>query len=712
MKLFRKIEERKKNYWKEISFRIWLRIQIFKRYLLWYKNKNFFLKNIKLFFDNFPIYQKADSIKKIFNKIKSKKSNEIRNCKSLAKYFIFKVRYVKRKTIDKLIKKPKNFISKFNLLKILENENKSRIKEPLASLIGKTIFLEGTVIKLDKTIEHITTLLVECEKCGSYFFFVLEALNELLPFICNKENCSSKKFFPHFSRVLTENFQKLKLGKISINFKKQKKNESVLLNVYRSKNISFLKGHRIFCTAEIKVMPISKKLSSILSKKNLFNIQMHVQNNKYSIFKFVVNKSYFFLSTSDFLFINKINSVANLFHLLIKNIQPTYCGYEGIKACLLLLASQQLQKPKECFYFDILNFCFIFSENSDSNDFFIKKLVKFFPRCFILNFESFISQINNRMRNKSYNYVGSYLNLKNSIIFIDLNSAPYKNFNLKMITQKIKKFLKKKKSIIAPSIIVLHINLNKKNNIIKSNQYRYFSKNQNVKNFLDLIYILKKSFNKTNGEIKTSQFFEHNPLKKKTLDLNNLNHICLNFKTSILHPLLLKKKISACFFKKYLHFVQGFPDSNLTTKSLDLLLNFYKKIRSFKIYSLNFSLEFLSILIKFSQCRAKIDLREQICTDDILDGLEIFLDSKPAFFKNLLFKTINKKNKANEKINLFYKFLRLLHKFFYTNGQTIFEIEELEKNLRNKLKFSEILEIFRVFNMIKKIKINLISLNV
>ena len=45
-------------------------------------------------------------------------------------------------------------------------------------------------------------------------------------------------------------------------------------------------------------------------------------------------------------------------------------------------------------------------------------------------------------------------------------------------------------------------------------------------------------------------------------------------------------------------------------------------------------------------------------------------------------------------------------------GQTIFEIEELEKNLRNKLKFSEIFEIFRVFNMIKKIKINLISLNV
>ena len=710
MKLFRKIEERKKNYWKEISFRIWLRIQIFKRYLLWYKNKNFFLKNIKLFFDNFQIFQKSEAIKKIFYKIKSKKSNEIRNCKSLAKYFIFKVGQVKRKTFDKSIEKSKNFNSKFKILKMLENENKSRTKEPVASLIGKTIFLEGTVIKLEKTIEHITTLLVECEKCGSYFFFVLEALNELLPFICNKENCSSKKFFPHFSRVLTENFQKLKLGKISINFKKQKKNESVLLNVYGSKNISFFRGLRIFCTAEIKLMPISKKLSSILSKKNLFNIQMHVQNNKNSIFKFVINKSYFFLTTSDFLFINKINSVANLFHLLIKNIQPTFCGYEGIKACLLLLASQQLQKSKECIYFDILNFCFIISENSDSNDFFIKKLVKFFPRCFILNFESFISQINNRMPNKSYNYVGGYLNLKNSIIFIDLNSAPYKNINIKMITQKIKNFLKKKKSIIAPSIIVLHINLNKKNNIIKSNQYQYFPRNQNVKNFLELIYILKKSFDKINGEIKTSQFSEHNPLK--TLGLINLNHSCLNFKTSILHPLLLKKKISACFFKKYLHFVQGFPDSNLTTKSLGLLLNLYKKTRSFKIYSLNFSLEFLSILIKFSQCRAKIDLREQICTDDILDGLEIFLDSKPAFFKNLLFKTIHKKNKEDEKINLFYKFLRLLHKFFYTNGQTIFEIEQLGKNLRNKLKFSEILEIFRVFNMIKKIKINLISLNV
>lgn len=213
-------------------------------------------------------------------------------------------------------------------------------------------------------------------------------------------------------------------------------------------------------------------------------------------------------------------------------------------------------------------------------------------------------------------------------------------------------------------------------------------------------------------KFKTSSFLNSQNYKKNKINSRRIINMKSSLKTSILHHTIIKKKVSSYFLKKYIKFIQIFPESNLSIKSVNVLLDLYKRLRSMKVKLLNFEFDFLFLLVKLVQCRAKIDLREQTCPDDIYDGLEIFLDSKPKFLTNLIAKFNYKTTKINPKIAILYKFMKLLQKFFFRTGQTLFETDELEKNFQNFMSFSEILEILKKFKMIKKIKKNLISINI
>jgi len=117
-------------------------------------------------------------------------------------------------------------------------------------------------------------------------------------------------------------------------------------------------------------------------------------------------------------------------------------------------------------------------------------------------------------------------------------------------------------------------------------------------------------------------------------------------------------------------------------------------------------------LLKLSQCRAKIDLRDQICTDDVFDSIEIYLDSKPRLVVNLITNIKLKFKKTHAQLTFVSKFLSLLHKFFYRTGQTLFELEVLAAIFRNEMKFSEIIEVLENFKIIKNLKKNLFTIKI
>ena len=76
-------------------------------------------------------------------------------------------------------------------------------------------------------------------------------------------------------------------------------------------------------------------------------------------------------------------------------------------------------------------------------------------------------------------------------------------------------------------------------------------------------------------------------------------------------------------FKKYLNFIRTFSDAKLTTKSYNILIQIYKKLKFVKIGLFTFPSNFLLTIQKLSQCRAKIDLRGRVDIEDVFDGMEI-----------------------------------------------------------------------------------------
>ena len=158
---------------------------------------------------------------------------------------------------------------------ISQNSKKSLIPETnnlISTFLGKTVILEGSIIKTKKKIIRVSAILIECEKCGSIFYFILDTLNQFLPFLCSKANCISKNFYSYFTRFVGENFQKVKIGGISINFKKLKSTESFILNIFGNKEITEIHGQKIFCEAHIKLHPIFKRSFSFFEKKLFFGI--------------------------------------------------------------------------------------------------------------------------------------------------------------------------------------------------------------------------------------------------------------------------------------------------------------------------------------------------------------------------------------------------------------------------------------------------------
>jgi len=653
-------------------------------------------------------------LKKIFENIKSKKIIELDGCHTLAKIFIFKLRVNKDKERKKMKTKFRVFgFNSFNLKKILK-KNRVELIPQILCLIKKRVLLEGTVMKIHRKTEHIAALLIECDHCGSTFYFVLDTLNQLLPFLCNKTNCNSRQFFSHFSRILTEKLQKVKLGAVFINYQKLKNNQSIFLEIYGLHKSLLFKGMKIICNANVNLLPISKNHSTGITERNLFGLYTQTRNYKILFSTYIGYKDIYFLSKEDFLFIKQLYSHGDLFHVLIKNIQPNKSRNEGLKACLLLLISQQLSNlnkiPENK---KSMNMCLILSNNSITDDSFITEIVRSFPKSFFFNFENFNFIFKKNITNDQFKENGVYKRFKHSILFIDFNERIGRNTEPKSLLYKIKKNLEKINIISFQCILVFYIKIDKKYLKKNSDSPSFLNEDPNFGKIFPFHFSAKDFLTKNTEKSAASYLLSYQNYKGKIPlhpIVSTVNKNLTRF--SIYNSLFFKKKLSGYFFKKFINFLQNFPNSSLSDISINIVVQIYTKLKKLKVCFLKSPVDFLLILLKLSQCRAKIDLRDQICIDDVFDSIEIFLDSKPTLVANLITNIKFKFKKTHAQLKFVSKFLSLLHKFFYRTGQTLFELEVLVAIFGSGMIFSEIIEVLENFKIIKNIKKNLFTIKI
>ena len=702
----------KKSYFREVSFRIWLRIEIFKRILKFYKNKKIYIKNTKFQKNKIKFYSIYEYLEKVLEKIKIHKSNEIDYCRSLAKFIIFRVRLI-------MERKNRKICNKFNLVynKLLDSNIQYKrgsidTSSLLLGLVGKIVILEGIITKVKSDVQNTVSVLIECEKCRSFFYFALDRLNQIFPFLCSKANCSSKKFFVHFKRVLTENLKKIKLGGILLNFKKIKFSDSIVLEIYGNETFLVFPGLKLICTALVKVYPLQKKNFSFFKKNYLFGMYMQTRKWKPLFFDFIGTKEKFFLTKKDFLIIHKIISTTNIFHLLVKNVQPLSCWNEGLKAFLLLSVIQQSNFYKKATDTYSLKLCIVLSNIINEFDPFIKEILIYFPKCFFFNIENFKTRFNKSSSIQRCDFNPNQNKFKGCILLIDCGLLSFQNLKANKVISDVKNILGKNQPSLKNCIIILYFRLEKKNPKKLVDLEHFFNKLKIISGSLDPIYVLKKIESENIGKSRLSPFVNYYFKKNKIMEKDYLMENKIFIKTSMFNSLICKKKISILFLKKYLVFVKSFPDSNLSKKSLEIIIQFYKNTKTLNFNFWKIGYDFLQPVIKLSQCRAKIDLREVVSTDDVLDSIEILLDSRPKLLKDF-----HQNFKVNfpsciRKIDIIYKFLRLMNKFFSRNKQSLFEANQLEENLKNKIKFSEIEEILEKLKFVKNFKGTLFSLNI
>jgi DNA replicative helicase MCM subunit Mcm2 (Cdc46/Mcm family) len=636
---------------------------------------------------------------------------ETDHCIYLTVLFVLKIKSRRHFKTFKINYKNEFFFSN-NL--ISQNSKKSLIPETnnlISTFLGKTVILEGSIIKTKKKIIRVSAILIECEKCGSIFYFILDTLNQFLPFLCSKANCISKNFYSYFTRFVGENFQKVKIGGISINFKKLKSTESFILNIFGNKEITEIHGQKIFCEAHIKLHPIFKRSFSFFEKKLFFGIYFESRYLQNSLKFQLKYKDNCFLTKKEFCLIHRLVSIFDLFQLFIKNLRPVCTKNEGLKACLILLMSQQKTNSKNIRRNDLMYSFLFVSINLVSEISFLKELSKSFPRSFFFSFNDFNTYFNSKFSKGSVKSRKKNFKFRNSVFFINILPGKKGPYNFSSNIKLILKTLKKNSWILKNSLFVFFMKIKKE----EKRSLKYFNEfsDETTKNFKTnhLLYIIRKNNIEINEKIEALEILKYQTKKKisntkQNQIINELNRL------SIFKHLIFKKRISRLFFKKYLNFVQNFPNSRLTNSSFELLLFFYKKIKNLKTGYLMSSSNFLIVIQKLCQCRAKIDLRDRVHWSDVFDGLEIFFDSKPKFLKKLKSELTLISNKTLKKLSLTQKLLNLLQKFFYRSGQTLFELNRLKKNFNNEAGFFEVMKILKVVKMVRELKKNLIIINV
>ena len=647
----------------EYSFRVWLRQQIFIRFLLKLKNSiNKKTLNDDLFYRTIFLdyyFKKNRFFTKFFKK------NIIKNIPNTV-FQIFNIVFLYlnillRKDCEKVFAQ-RFFVFKNNLISERHINDNNLIKfgkiEKLNN-IGKIIETKGVICHIGDYFNNLAGILFECGYCKNFFYFIFETFAIGKPVLCANINCSSKKFLFHETRTIPISGRRIKVIRKDIfnNFL----NPIINIEIAKYNRFNFKIGDSVSIKGILKINDNSLDPNKIDKKRNTYNFFISSLSTSFSLKKFSFEKKSYRITPKEYFYINKLFLNKDLFENLINTIgfvQGTY----AFKSVLLLFNDKNCFRSSENKVWS----CFLIHERQENINENYEKIFKYFPNCYKLN-------LNKKTLEKRKSFSDK---IKNDYEYLDKNTILIEN--VENFTSKLNLFNeifgKKQNKFPKSTLFLLKIDAEKTTNYKNRNQYNipynfsYFDLKP------DLVFMLKKKndngfknkndfkfIDKFQCKGKTSIFYK----KKKNINKNKIKS---------------KNKFSKKFFIKYLLFIEHFPPPKIKESIYSMIFKVYDNFRNFNHCNRKFiSIDNFNLIIKLSQSRAKLELRGFIEEDDFIDCLEIFFDCNNFYRK----KTYLKSDKYFQ-IQKIYYYMLYLKKTLIRKNQSIFDIKIVLNNLKKK----------------------------
>lgn len=691
----------------ELPFKKWLREQVFYRILLEIKNFQIILLKKKLKKQEI-IKKKAKIIDILFFFVFFERPLEFLVYFKLVHFFVSKLnqKFNYSKTADFNYIPLKNFLQKplgskeFSVSRELAPTSSVEVKS-----IGKYFLFKGIIVQVGKTKQRIKSILMECSRCQSVFFCLFESFATDYIFFCVKKNCKSKIFFSYIARINVIFWKRLKANQAPALKDSGKNTVSIDIEIFGSNNQPFEIGDFIISKGVLKISNSEKEVKEEGIFRNIFyfylqNHQMHIISQR------IKEKKRFFLTKKEYLFFNKLKSGANLFIFFMKTLDSIFYGHNSLKAGILLLVSQSTHPSLNGFQETQRFTCLVMiDEIRKLNSF--REMIDIIPKSFsfdLKNLQSFYR--GKKFEKKEIDLkpiLKNFLKQGKKLIYIEETEKEEEIVLLKVIQNIINiTFEISKRSpfhLIAGIKPVLGFYKSDFNSFQNSRVGRKFT------SFFDLIFILlkkKSNLNDKKSSKKLLKFFRSDSLISGKA---NGKGRCFLSKEKR-NPLFGKKRFSRFFFRRIFLFVQNQINPIISENVSMLLVELYKSME-ISLVNKFFSkrIRYFEIVLQLGKCRAKIDFRNTVSVEDVMDVMEIISDT--TFFSRENWESIalEKKFKGFQNIWAIRKLSKKLRQRLSGKKQTIFDTRILEQNFNQESNKNEILEIIEILtksNLIEK----------
>ena len=616
----------------------------------------------------------------------------------ISKIFIKKLKYKTTTSSKNFTSRYKSHFSIFRFIPLIKKQffltDFQKNKKSL--FVGKSISVEGYILQVEELKQCAFAMLIECNECSCLFYCFFDSFVEKKPFMCIKHNCKSKHFFFHSSKLCTILWRKIRLQKEGIDESTTLIPDFIDAELIGEKSFLLTSGQFIRVHGILKIQKFNNKFKKITSFfKNVFSFYIlgQYRSIKSSMQNYLFARN--FLTKSEYKFFNNLKEVPNLFGICVKSMDFLVKGNYGFKAAVLILLSfndTTLKKP------------FVFCFNSDDR----------------------FSKQNNLLKKLSYfTSNGFILQEKLGKDIFEISQKTIKNNDSMCIFQKSDSCLFYQSVVIEDECFVVEWIDSFKNFLHQNSIQNRF---QNIV-FLELrtktqfhlkkrVFFSRFDFRKKISKICNSVFYLSNPnyMESRTIlhdekkpQKININGSCTKQFSYCRRSLfrVLVGRFSYFILRRYLFFVQNTAKPIFSDEAKTFLSKFYLYFRNLSKKKLcdNYLFSIETIII-FSESRTKIDLRNIVTENDLIDVMEILSDSKlqeRKVFERFLYM---KSSKYNRKLYEIYRFIRTLRKIFSEQKCTLFDWKEFDRNTKSIGKcygVEEYVNILSIYGSIKKV---------
>lgn len=224
--------------------------------------------------------------------------------------------------------------------RITNYQQVSSLKNLAANAFGKFVCVKGTVIRVSNTKPLCCKMAFECNACGREQVLTLPDGKHILPTKCLSTTCRSKSFAPSCSSNQTEiiDWQTIRLQEIVDDDQKGGGRIPHTIDCELTNDLvdSCVPGDTVTVCGVVKVTDSDESRRKNSKDNCTFVLYIHansvVSGNRADSFPGVSMD----FTANDFLSIQNIQAEPRLFRLLVNSLCPTIHGHETVKAGLLL----------------------------------------------------------------------------------------------------------------------------------------------------------------------------------------------------------------------------------------------------------------------------------------------------------------------------------------------------------------------------------------